>query len=1041
MTVPYTFANQSGNVPASELDANFANVKASADTAVVVTANAQPNITSVGTLTSLSVVGTSNVIIQTQADATWTFDNTGNLTLPASGSSSFTMTNVGNVAYSSNSPFSDGSGSLDFIDDNNAHYLDVLNAASFAPGTGDFTIEWYQYVTSDAHIYQRPFSLGLCCGTPNSLLVGLTEGSPDRIGIQTESGYNAFPGYANTLNSWQHIAVVRNSGTVTIYQNGVAFATQSITSNIAYNPANGWYLSIGCPYGGGSSEGIDAQFIGQLTNMRYVVGTAVYTGNFTPSTVPLTAILGTQLLLLATDPGSIDTALYAGGSQNTALIAAGTISVVSNGNTWNFDPTGNLTLPSNTASINYANGQPYGGGGGGIGNLAIIGTTIVIDAGAPETSVYISPSGESYAYLELPNNATANTVDTHLWNAAGNVEIGAGDASNFGPVYSWTFGADGSLNFPTLGNVTNPGFYYPPGPGKPPGPVDEIRWSTNTGNISISPGPSSKWNFGEDGVLTAPGNIQMSNTSGIYSSSAGYVVGLQMSNTEPSVKLVANNHEWMFDSNGVLKFPAGYSSTYPAITMGEPGNLLIQGYLNPNFSEDGGNVIVSGGFGDGNNGNATVLGQQVTIQAQLSATNGSPTYSWTFDATGNLTLPGNIITQYGNIESGTIGPGITIMANIDAGQYFNGLFVGNTTNRRQHYVEVDQEEVLLGVTNLGTNQTYQWTLSPDGNLNTPQGGYIGAAGAKGEGQMLTGGPGNIASLTSFYANGFYSGCFTANPDGTVNITTYTGNGIAGQWAFDNAGTLTVPGAIRTASNSQLELTESANTAYLGTTADDSTALYLTATTAQLYANGEVSISSNAGSGNAHGWAFDVDGNTNIPGDIISFGNIGITTNVGNTTQSWTFGTDGNLTFPSGNLVITPDYAAFSNAAVVSSVNNLITLSTGVTGGTSSLWVEDFGNIGTSNIAAVYANPVPGSGNVRIAVGTNGGSGPNLWDFSYNGASQSPVVEYASLTAVAGGRAFINDANLVATGNFGAQITGGAGNTVPVWSDGANWYIG
>jgi len=48
---------------------------------------------------------------------------------------------------------------------------------------------------------------------------------------------------------------------------------------------------------------------------------------------------------------------------------------------------------------------------------------------------------------------------------------------------------------------------------------------------------------------------------------------------------------------------------------------------------------------------------------------------------------------------------------------------------------------------------------------------------------------------------------------------------------------------------------------------------------------------------------------------------------------------------------------------------------------------------------------------------------------------------ANLTAIAGSRAFVNDANLVAAGNFGQQVTGGASNTVPVWSDGTNWYIG
>lgn len=54
---------------------------------------------------------------------------------------------------------------------------------------------------------------------------------------------------------------------------------------------------------------------------------------------------------------------------------------------------------------------------------------------------------------------------------------------------------------------------------------------------------------------------------------------------------------------------------------------------------------------------------------------------------------------------------------------------------------------------------------------------------------------------------------------------------------------------------------------------------------------------------------------------------------------------------------------------------------------------------------------------------------------------TPPVPLANLTAVAGARAFVNNGNLVATGNFGAQIGSGGSNVVPVWSDGANWYIG
>jgi hypothetical protein len=71
MTVPFTFATATGNVPLAELDANFASVAnnvSSANialTARTVTTNAQPNITSVGTLTGLSVAGTvtANLIV------------------------------------------------------------------------------------------------------------------------------------------------------------------------------------------------------------------------------------------------------------------------------------------------------------------------------------------------------------------------------------------------------------------------------------------------------------------------------------------------------------------------------------------------------------------------------------------------------------------------------------------------------------------------------------------------------------------------------------------------------------------------------------------------------------------------------------------------------------------------------------------------------------------------------------------------------------------------------------------------------------------
>jgi len=57
MTIPFTFANQSGTILLEELDANFTAVNAYANTAGTVVSNSQPNITSVGVLNSLSVTG------------------------------------------------------------------------------------------------------------------------------------------------------------------------------------------------------------------------------------------------------------------------------------------------------------------------------------------------------------------------------------------------------------------------------------------------------------------------------------------------------------------------------------------------------------------------------------------------------------------------------------------------------------------------------------------------------------------------------------------------------------------------------------------------------------------------------------------------------------------------------------------------------------------------------------------------------------------------------------------------------------------------
>jgi len=94
---------------------------------------------------------------------------------------------------------------------------------------------------------------------------------------------------ALTLNTWAHVALVRSSGTVTIYVNGVS------GGSIA-----GDTTDLSAPYvvmGGTQEFGGGLWLTGQISNLRMIKGTAVYTTAFTPPTTTLRAIAGTNLLM------------------------------------------------------------------------------------------------------------------------------------------------------------------------------------------------------------------------------------------------------------------------------------------------------------------------------------------------------------------------------------------------------------------------------------------------------------------------------------------------------------------------------------------------------------------------------------------------------------------------------------------------------------------------------------------------------------------------------------------------------------------------
>jgi hypothetical protein len=85
-----------------------------------------------------------------------------------------------------------------------------------------------------------------------------------------------------------------------MYLNGVS---QGTPTGIDLGASTARVFNIGA-YGGAS------YFNGNISNVRFVTGTAVYTSNFTPPTAALTAISGTSILT-CNDSTIIDASPYA----------------------------------------------------------------------------------------------------------------------------------------------------------------------------------------------------------------------------------------------------------------------------------------------------------------------------------------------------------------------------------------------------------------------------------------------------------------------------------------------------------------------------------------------------------------------------------------------------------------------------------------------------------------------------------------------------------------------------------------------------------
>lgn len=180
-------------------------------------------------------------------------------------------------------------------------YVTSASSSSLQLGTSNFTIEfWINFKSIAAN--QRvcggdnPVSAGSFCWSMYTTSAGALNYYLSTSGSSWDLASIASIGAVRT-NTWYHVALVRNGSTFTAYLNGEA--GQSVVSSASLF-ASTFGVTLGTFVGQAS------WLNGYISNFRLVKGTAIYTSNFVPPTVPLTAVANTQLLLSGTNAGIID---------------------------------------------------------------------------------------------------------------------------------------------------------------------------------------------------------------------------------------------------------------------------------------------------------------------------------------------------------------------------------------------------------------------------------------------------------------------------------------------------------------------------------------------------------------------------------------------------------------------------------------------------------------------------------------------------------------------------------------------------------------
>jgi hypothetical protein len=282
-------------------------------------------------------------------------------------------------------------------------YLNAGSSSDYLFGTGDFTIESWFYLTRNS---SRQDLCGNYSGASTGWGVALGDASSNGMYFYYgNTTYAATSAGLWSTNRWNHIALSRKSGVLSIYLNGSIVSSASASVDVS---TTSYSTFIGAVTD--TSGNPQLYCMGYLQDLKIYKGLAKYTENFTPplptyGTISYTtgdpfATVGVATTAFFESTGDTPTAEVAIGSSTAAQVASSLVLAMPMNRTFGFQ------------DINVAVRGLTSGASAGTAKTVGLGTTTTVNAPThPRISLSESKWYDGAAYFDGGDYATVTSSD------------------------------------------------------------------------------------------------------------------------------------------------------------------------------------------------------------------------------------------------------------------------------------------------------------------------------------------------------------------------------------------------------------------------------------------------------------------------------------------------------------------------------------------------------------------------------------------------------------------------------------------------------